>query len=83
MKKEMQTEEIIEYLRSNGAGKFIRRTDVGKISNGLLHPATMANKDCQGGGPDSRVLFGQRVAYPIEALARYMKKKGFFIEQVV
>ena len=77
----MEVEQIVEYLKKNGAGEVVRRPDVGKVTNGFLHPATLANKDCEGCGPDSRVLFGHRVGYPIESLARYMASKGFFIER--
>jgi hypothetical protein len=82
-KLKVEVEQIVEFLRTPGAGQIIRRPDVGKVTNGFLHPATLANKDSEGTGPDSRVLFGHRVGYPIESLARYMAKKGFFFEQVV
>ena len=76
-------EDIVSFLQKNGAGSVIRRSDVGKISCGMLNPGTMANADSAGTGVDERITFGalKRVSYPIESLARYMVGKGFVIEK--
>ena len=83
--KKVQTadiEDIVNFLKENGAGSVIRRSDVGKVSCGLLNPGTCANADSAGTGVDERITFGavKKVSYPIESLARYMVKRGFVIE---
>jgi len=75
-------EDIVSFLKENGAGSVIRRSDVGKVSCGMLNPGTMANADSAGNGVDERITFGaiKMVSYPIKSLARYMATKGFVVE---
>ena len=77
-----QVQRVIDFLKSNGAGTHVRRSDVGKVSCGMLNPGTCANDDSLQRGPDERVCFGARgcVSYPIASLVRYMVGRGFVIE---
>ena len=62
-------------LASKWPSAFVARHEVGKFSGGLLHPRTMANKDCLGEGPAGAVRMNRRVAYPVEALIRWMESR--------
>jgi len=77
-----QTERIIHFLRENGAGSLVRRSDVSTVSCGMLNPGTMANDDSAGRGPCERIVFGKigKVSYPVKSLAKYMARRGFVIE---
>ena len=78
----VDVEAIVNFLKENGAGSIICRSDVGKVSCGMLNPGTMANADSAGTGVDERIIFGavKKVAYPIHSLAEYMVRRGFRIE---
>jgi hypothetical protein len=39
------------------------RTEVGRLTGGLISPRTLANLDCLGKGPGGRVKFKKKVAY--------------------
>ncbi len=80
--KQADVEAIVEFLRLNGAGSHIKRSKVAGPSCDFLSPGTCRNDDSLNRGPDERILFGTRgeVGYPIEALARYMYRRGFVIE---
>lgn len=74
--------EIVNFLKENGAGSIVKRSDAKEASCGFLTIGTLRNDDSLQRGPDERVLFGARgvVGYPIESVARYMAKRGFRIE---
>lgn len=55
---------------------FVARHQVGQFSGGLLHPRTLANKDCLGEGPAGAVRMGRRVAYPVESLILWMESRA-------
>lgn len=78
-----QVQRVIEFLKSNGAETHVQRSDVGRVSCGMLNSGTCANDDCLKRGPDERVVFGSigKVSYPVESLARYMAGRGFVIEK--
>ncbi len=80
--KRMEIEKVVEFLKANGAGTHIKRSKLSKATCDLVVPGTARNDDSLGRGPDERILFGSRgeVIYPIEALARYMVKRGLVIE---
>ena len=85
MKKKISIEEIIKFLRENGAGSVIKRTDVKKVTCGLVSGGTLANEDHRGEGPVEKIVFSAQgphglIGYPIESLARYMEKRGFYLE---
>ena len=77
----VDVEKVEGWLRANGAGQNVLRTNVAKISDDLVQPGTMRNDDCYGRGPSKRIIFNGKIAYPIEALAEYMVKRGLIIEQ--
>ena len=80
---QVDVEKATEWLRANGAGQNVLRSNVDKISDGLLQPGTLRNGDCYGLGPSKRIIFNGKVAYPIEALAEYMVKRGLVIESTI
>ena len=77
----IDVERAIQLLKANGAGQNVLRLNVGKVSDDLLQPGTMRNDDCYGRGPNTRIIFNGKVAYPVEALAEYMVNRGLVIEQ--
>ena len=80
---QVDVEKATEWLRANGAGQNVLRSNVDKVSDGFLQPGTLRNGDCYGDGPTKRIIFNGKVAYPIEALAEYMVKRGLIIESSV
>ena len=80
---QVNIEKVVEWLRANGAGQNVLRTNVAKVSDGLVQPGTMRNDDCYSRGPSERIIFSGKIAYPIKALAQYMINRGLVIEQRV
>lgn len=48
---------------SSGLPSWFPRTEVGKLTCGIVHPKTLANLDSLGKGPSRRCLIGKRVFY--------------------
>lgn len=42
---------------------IIARTEVGRLTGGIIQPGTMANLDCLGKGPVGRFLIGKKICY--------------------
>ena len=78
---QVDVEKATEWLRANGAGQNVLRANVAKVSDGLLQPGTLRNRDSDGDGVNKRIIFNGKVAYPTEALAEYMVNRGLVIEQ--
>ncbi len=43
---QVDVEKATEWLRANGAGQNVLRSNVAKVSDGLVQPGTMRNDDC-------------------------------------
>lgn len=62
----MAIETILNNL-AKSLPPIIARTEVDKITGGLLSSRTVANLDCLGKGPGGRVKFKSKVGYEKEA----------------
>jgi hypothetical protein len=65
----------LKSLAEKWPSSFVARSEVSKFSGGILHPRTLANLDSQGGGPTGRVKIGNKVAYPVAELIRFLERK--------
>ncbi len=54
---------------------FVPRKAVGRFTNGLLSPRTLANLDCVGKGPRGRVRIGNQIAYPVTELMEWLEAR--------
>jgi len=78
---QVDVEKATKWLKANGAGQNVLRANVAKVSDNLLRPGTLRNRDSKGNGVSKRIIFNGKVAYPTKALAEYMVKRGLVIEQ--
>ncbi|BDQ34730.1 hypothetical protein [Pseudodesulfovibrio portus] len=53
---------------------LIARTEVGRLTGGLISPRTMANLDSKKLGP-SKLKFGRKVAYEREAFINFLAER--------
>ena len=74
--------EIIFLLQQNWPAKIVVRSEIGKLTGGLINPKTLANEDSQGIGISPRLRLLRRVAYRIEDVAKYLLRKGLMIETI-
>lgn len=69
---EFQTlNELRESLRSSWPSPLVARSEVAKFTGGLVASGTLANKDCEGTGPE-RVRIGRRTAYLRDSLIEWL-----------
>lgn len=54
-----------EELR-NSLPIIFARSEVGRLTGGIIQPGTMANLDCLGKGPAGRFLIGGKICYERE-----------------
>jgi hypothetical protein len=74
--KETQIKPGFKEIIKNNPSGYILRKDLTEKTGGLLHGRTEANNDCLGIGIPGRILIGNRkVAYPVEAIIRYLQEK--------
>ncbi len=70
------TKPDFSNIVNNNPSGYILRTKLSEQTGGLLHGRTMANLDSLGKGIPGRITIGKRkVAYPIEAVVKYLQSK--------
>ncbi|MBI5591971.1 MAG: hypothetical protein HY881_16005 [Deltaproteobacteria bacterium] len=67
----MEIEKIIDDFIDSFGRTIILREDVY-----LAKPKALANEDCKGTGPEGKFLIGGKVAYPVESLRIWLKKRS-------
>jgi hypothetical protein len=55
--------------------RVIARTEVGRITGGLISPKTLANLDSKGEGPPELIRVGRRVGYPSESFLGWLDQR--------
>ncbi|WBF66038.1 hypothetical protein LN040_09860 [Desulfovibrio subterraneus] len=58
----MYTEKVLDNLTQSLPAIFAR-TEVGRLTGGVIAPRTLANLDSLGKGPGGKVKFMKKVAY--------------------
>ncbi len=65
----------LKSLADKWPSSFVARSEVSKFSGGILHPRTMGNWDSLGIGCPGRVRIGNKIAYPVTELIRFLERK--------
>jgi len=72
--------DIYQKMAERWPSNIVARSEVGNFSGGLVKPHTLANQDSLGTGPQEKLKCGNKIAYPTEVLADWIrnrsKKKG-------
>ena len=63
-------------LKRSWPSTLVARSEVGRFSGGVVSPHYIANMDCRGLGPVERIRIGRKIAYPVESLVDWLKKKS-------
>ncbi len=79
MQKENRRPGLSALIKS-WPSPFVERQHVNQFSGGILHPRTLANLDAKGEGPAKRIRIGQKVAYPVTELVRWMEERSVALD---
>ena len=66
--------DVFQQMVDRWESAIVARTEIGRFSGGVLTPKYMANLDAEGRGPE-RVVCGRKVAYPLQELVEWMRKR--------
>lgn len=70
------SETIIKALMDAWQAPYVARHEAYLFSGGIVSPKSLANADSEKRGPEGAFRFGKRrVAYPTEALAKWIAKQ--------
>lgn len=66
----------IENLR-NSLPPIFPRSEVGRLTGGVIQPGTMRNRDCRGDGVgrEGRFLVGRKICYSREAFLNWLEAR--------
>jgi len=67
--------EELDKLKEKWPSPFVKRKDIGDFTCGLINKATIASLDSRGTGIEDRFCIGREVAYPIESVLTWLKKR--------
>jgi len=54
---------------------IVFRSEIGKFTGGFISRGYLSNLDCAGKGPRERIRVGRQIAYPVEAVVAWLKKR--------
>ncbi len=54
---------------------YILRKNIGRATDGMLNPRTMANLDVKNEGIKNRIKINNKVAYNVDYVIEYLQKK--------
>ncbi len=66
---------FLQSLAEKWPSSLVARSEVSRFSGGILHPRTMANWDSLRTGCPGRVRIGNKIAYPVTELIRFLERK--------
>lgn len=70
---------IFEKLAMSWGSPMVARSEVARMTGGVLHPRTMANLDAKGEGP-GKYIIGGRVFYEVDQLVKWMEGRARSVE---
>ena len=71
----MPSEAPLREMAKRWPSTIVARSSVKEFSGGLFSPGTLANADSRGEGPEGRLIFGRKTAYPVDALIDWMASR--------
>ncbi|MCA1794254.1 MAG: hypothetical protein LC660_10375 [Desulfobacteraceae bacterium] len=67
---------LIDKIKKSGAQTgFLTRSEIEKLTNGLLKKHYLANLDCAKSGINGKMMFGKLVIYPVSDVVEFIEKK--------
>lgn len=63
-------------LKRSWPSTLVSRSEVGRFTGGIVSPHYIANMDCRGLGPAERIRIGRKIAYPVDSLVDWLKRKS-------
>lgn len=72
----MAKQADLSSLKKSWPSPFVARQEVRTFSGGILTDKYLANLDSQGLGPPGRIKVGRKVAYPVDALIRWLESRS-------
>ena len=66
----------LKRLADKWPSTFVSRSEIGRMTGGILSSSYLANLDCQGLGPPGRIKIGRKVAYPVAELVHWLETRS-------
>lgn len=66
---------IDTILAAGSQTGFLTRSEIEKLTNGLIKKSYLANLDCAKTGIPGKFSFGRRVVYPVQGVVEFIEKK--------
>ena len=65
----------LSQLAKSWPSPIVARSSIRDFSGGLILPGTLANLDSLGKGPAGKFRVGQKVAYPVDEVIRWLESR--------
>jgi hypothetical protein len=72
--------DIFDEMAERWGSPVVARSEVKRFSGGLLNSRTLANMDSLGCGIEGRFRCGKHIAYPVKAVAQFLREKARPVE---
>jgi len=62
-------------LKKSWPSPFVARTEISRMTGGILQRTTIANLDAKGEGPGGRFRVGRKIAYPVDEIIKFLEQR--------
>lgn len=76
----MQSTINLSDMAARWPSAYVTRQEIGIFTGGILHPRTMANRDCRGDGIPGAFRIGRTVAYRVVDVIAYLEAHATSLE---
>ena len=66
----------LSNLKKSWPSPFVARQEIKNFSGGIMSQKYLANLDSQGLGPPGRIKVGRKVAYPVDAVIKWLESRS-------
>ena len=72
----MEKQDVFQQMAARWPSALVARREVAQFTGGLIKPKYLANQDSLGTGPTEKVEVCGRVAYPVDSLVDWLRKRS-------
>ena len=65
----------LQKMADRWPSSIVARTEIERFKGGIIKEKYLANLDCQGKGPESRIRIGRKIAYPVDDVIAFLEQR--------
>lgn len=67
--------QTLKKMAARWPSTIVARTEIERFTGGIIKKGYIQNLDCQGNGIEDRIRIGRRIAYPVDAVIKFLEQR--------